>query len=108
MTREIELMREQLTDLQTVAIRVDINVEHVMGELKKMSERLDEHSDKIDETASQVARWKAMGIDSLAVETSKTVSDWKSKANLILAVASFVGIGGFVSMVALVAKLYMH
>ena len=50
-------------------------------------DRSDIHSTRIDETAAQVAAWK-------------------SKMELILGVAGFVGVGGLVSMLAVFFKLF--
>ena len=51
--------------------------------------RADVHSQRIDETAAQIAAWKA-------------------QARIVIGVASFVGFGGLVSMLAVLSKLSGH
>ena len=103
-TRDLELIREQLTELRVVAGETNANVGHIAKHLGDIVTRQQEHSERINETAMEIARWKAMEVDEVAIKTAKTVADWKSKINLAVGVSTFVGIGGFLSMVALLIK----
>lgn len=102
--RDLELIRQQLTDLQFIATRVDTNVDHLMTRMADVVSRLEDHSERISESATDIARWKALEIDAVAVRTSDVVRDWQSKIKLVVGVSTFVGVGGFLSMLTLLFR----
>jgi hypothetical protein len=101
---DLDLIREQLTDLRVIAGETNANVGHIAQHIAALAGRLEEHSERISESAADIARWKALEIDAVATKTAKVVSDWQSKANLVIGVTTFVGVGGFASMLALLIK----
>ena len=86
LSESVQEQSRSLYQVHGVVSSVHERQERLIQSLEAVEHRADVHSSRIEETAAQISAWKA-------------------QARMVIAVASFVGFGGLMSMLAVLSKL---